>query len=27
VDMLERFYAPFLERPELARPEPVRNAA
>ena len=32
LDMLERFYAPFLERPELARPdhlrgEPVRNAA
>jgi tRNA-dihydrouridine synthase B len=32
LDMLERFYAPFLARPELARPdhapaEPARNAA
>jgi tRNA-dihydrouridine synthase B len=27
LDMLERFYEPFLERPELACPEPVRNAA
>jgi len=27
LDMLERFYAPFLERPELARPDHLRHIA